>query len=283
MAAGTRVLLEPGDLGRVEPDDRERRLGPEPLDAGAAADPARRRRRRRTRRAAAPRGSRRRPRVRRTGPRRRRCPRRRGRVAIRRERVIRESGTRPPHMPECTAWVRVRTSTSRRTRPRRLVVRAGTPMSQLPLSAITMTSARRSSRCCFRRAGRLSEPTSSSPSTNITTLTGRSSPWTRIAPRWAAMPALSSAAPRRVQPPVALGRLERRGVPVGVVVLGLDVVVGVEQDGRGALARRRLVGDHGRATAVGAGDLARRSPRRRTGRAPPRRCAAPRPRAPGRR
>ena len=33
-----------------------------------------------------------------------------------------------------------------------------------------------------------------------------------------------------VEPPVALGRLERRGVPVGVVVLGLHVVVGVEQD-----------------------------------------------------
>ena len=44
-------------------------------------------------------------------------------------------------MPECTAWVRVRTSTSIRTRPRRLVVSAGTPMSQLPESAITMTSA----------------------------------------------------------------------------------------------------------------------------------------------
>ncbi len=35
-----------------------------------------------------------------------------------------------------------------------------------------------------------------------------------------------------VEPPVALGRLERRGVPVGVVVLGLDVVVGVEQHRR---------------------------------------------------
>ena len=37
-----------------------------------------------------------------------------------------------------------------------------------------------------------------------------------------------------VEPAVALGRLERRGVPVGVVVLGLDVVVGVEQHGRRA-------------------------------------------------
>ena len=56
-------------------------------------------------------------------------------------RVISASGTSPPHMPEWTAWVSVRTSMSTRTRPRRLVVSAGTPMSQLPESAITMTSA----------------------------------------------------------------------------------------------------------------------------------------------
>ena len=37
-----------------------------------------------------------------------------------------------------------------------------------------------------------------------------------------------------VEPVAALGRLERRAVPVGVVVLGLDVVVGVEQHGRRA-------------------------------------------------
>ena len=59
-----------------------------------------------------------------------------------------------------------------------------------------------------------------------------------------------------VETAVALGRLERRGVPVGVVVLRLDVVVGVEQHGRRAVAGRALVGDHRRATAVGAGDLA---------------------------
>ena len=99
-------------------------------------------------------------------------------------------------MPECTAWVSVRTSTSTRTRPRRLVVSAGTPMSQLPESAITMTSASSFDWCSLSSAGRVSEPTSSSPSMNIVTLTGRSSPYTRRAPRWAAMPALSSAAPR---------------------------------------------------------------------------------------
>ncbi len=79
-----------------------------------------------------------------------------------------------------------------------------------------------------------------------------------------------------VEAPVALGRLERRRVPVGVVVLGLDVVVGVEQDRLSALLPRALVRDHGRPAAVGAGDLRPRSPRPRTGRGPPRRCAAPR-------
>ena len=43
--------------------------------------------------------------------------------------------------------------------------------------------------------------------------------------------------------------LPRRGVPVGVVVLRLDVVVGVEQDGRRALGAG-LLGDHGRRRTV---------------------------------
>ena len=99
-------------------------------------------------------------------------------------------------MPECTAWVSVRTSMSARTRPRRLVVSAGTPMSQLPESAMTMTSASSSDLYSSRNASSESEPTSSSPSMNIVTPTGRSSPSARIAARWATMPALSSAAPR---------------------------------------------------------------------------------------
>jgi ornithine--oxo-acid transaminase len=59
-----------------------------------------------------------------------------------------------------------------------------------------------------------------------------------------------------VQPAVALGRLEGRGVPVGVVVLGLDVVVGVEQHGRCVVPGRPLVGDQRRPAAVRAGDPA---------------------------
>ena len=79
-------------------------------------------------------------------------------------------------MPEWTPWPSVRTSMSARTSPRSDVVRAGSPMSQLPESAITITSARSLSWCSLSSAGRVSEPTSSSPSMNITTLTGRSSP-----------------------------------------------------------------------------------------------------------
>ena len=52
-----------------------------------------------------------------------------------------------------------------------------------------------------------------------------------------------------VEAAVALGRLERSGVPRRVVVLGLDVVVGVEQHGRLA-RRRRLARQHGGAPAV---------------------------------
>ena len=99
-------------------------------------------------------------------------------------------------MPEWTPWVSVRTSTVARTSPRRLVVSAGTPMSQLVESAMTMTSARSRSAYSLRKAPSVGEPISSSPSTSTVTPTARSSPSARSAARWAAMPALSSAAPR---------------------------------------------------------------------------------------
>ena len=58
-----------------------------------------------------------------------------------------------------------------------------------------------------------------------------------------------AAAVERARPVGALGRLEGRGVPLGVVVLGLHVVVGVEQHGRRLGVRAALVGDHGRRAA----------------------------------
>ncbi len=158
-------------------------------------------------------------------------------------------------MPEWTAWVRVRTSTSTRTRPRRLVVRAGTPMSQLPLSAITMTSARSSSRCCFSSAGQavgadllLALDEHHDVDRQVVAVDAEGAEVGGDA-------GLVVGGAAGVEAAVALGRLERRGVPVGVVVLGLDVVVGVEQHRRRALAGRLLVRDHRRAAAVGAGDL----------------------------
>ena len=194
-AAGTRVLEAPATFGASRPVIERAGLvhsrstaEPEPIHSrpGAAPDSARSRSSGYSTSAAGPLCS----------PLIATLPSSSCRLAITRLSAISESGTRPPHMPECTAWVSVRTSMSMRTRPRRLVVSAGTPMSQLPESAMTMTSARSDSWCSASSAGSVSEPTSSSPSMNITTLTGRSSPKTRTAPRWAAMPALSSAAPR---------------------------------------------------------------------------------------
>ena len=98
--------------------------------------------------------------------------------------------------------------------------------------------------------GRVSEPTSSSPSTKTMTPTGSSSPKHPQRAEVGDDAGLVVGGAAAVEPVVALGRLERRGVPVGVVALGLDVVVGVEQHGRRAL-RPGLVRDHRRGAAVG--------------------------------
>ena len=68
------------------------------------------------------------------------------------------------------------------------------------------------------------------------------------------MPALSSAAPRAVEPVAPLGRLERLGVPVGGVTRRLHVVVGVEEHGRRS-GRRRPARDDGRGAALDGEDL----------------------------
>ncbi len=194
-AAGTRVLEAPATLGASSPVmlsdglvQRRSTMLSEPIQSmpGTAPDSARSRSSGYSTSAAGPA----------CRPATATLPSSSCRLAISRASVISESGTSPPHMPECTAWVSVRTSMSARTRPRRLVVRAGTPMSQLPESAMTMTSASSSDWYSSRKAPSDSEPTSSSPSMNMVTPTGRSSPSTRIAARCATMPALSSAAPR---------------------------------------------------------------------------------------
>ena len=66
------------------------------------------------------------------------------------------------------------------TRPRRLVVRAGTPTFQLLESATTITSARSSSRWVSRKDRNVGEPASSSPSKKNVTPRPSSSPSTRV-------------------------------------------------------------------------------------------------------
>ena len=123
-----------------------------------------------------------------------------------RDSAVRASGTTPPHMPEWTAWSSVRTSTSQSASSAQRVVSAGVPMSQFPESAITMTSLASRSRYRRRIAGSDCDPDSSSPSMKTVTPTGRSAPCARMAARWAAMPALSSAAPRpNSRPPRSVG------------------------------------------------------------------------------
>ena len=81
-------------------------------------------------------------------------PRRRRRRAGWRAAGTARSARRAPRRRTCRcarAWSSVATSTTTRTMPRSVVVSAGTPMSQLPESAMTMTSAASSSRCSLEQ------------------------------------------------------------------------------------------------------------------------------------
>ena len=176
------------------------------------------------------------------------------RLAITRLSVMIASGTSPPHMPEWTPWPSVRTSMSARTRPRSEVVSAGSPMSQLPESAITITSARSSSWCSFSSAGQrvgadllLALDEEHDVDRQVVAVRPERS-------EVGDDPGLVVGGAAAVEPAVPLGRLERRRVPVDRVVLGLYVVVRVEQHRRRAL-RPRLARDHRRRAAVGADDV----------------------------
>ena len=132
--------------------------------------------------------------------------------------------------------------------PRSEVVSAGTPMSQLPESAITMTSAAISSRCSASSRSSESEPYSSSPS-----MKSDHADRQRVAEgaqrgdvRHDAGLVVGGAA--AVEPAVALDRLERVALPQRQVADRLHVVVGVEQHGRRA-GRGRLAADHRRLPA----------------------------------
>ena len=141
-AAGTRVLLAPSTLGASRPMTASAGLGPQPRRQRSRADPAA------TPASGAGLGAQPVLGVVDVGGRAGVQPGDRD-VAV----VVVQGRDQPGqrdqrvgHQPAPHAGVHgVRegaTSTSTRTRPRRLVVRAGTPMSQLPESAITMTSAR---------------------------------------------------------------------------------------------------------------------------------------------
>ena len=88
------------------------------------------------------------------------------------------------------------------TRPRRVVVSAGSPIAQLPESAITITSAASRSLCASRNASSVGEPTSSSPSINSVTPTGGAPSCARSAARCAAMPGLVVGGAAAVEPAV---------------------------------------------------------------------------------
>ena len=110
------------------------------------------------------------------------------------------SGTAPPNMPECRAWVSVRTRRVNRALPRSATVSPGVSLSQLLESATTIRSAARASRLSVRNWPNEREPYSSSPSTKRLTPSPKSAPSTRrttfSAVRWVSTPALSSAVPR---------------------------------------------------------------------------------------
>ena len=114
----------------------------------------------------------------------------------------------------------------------------GSPSFQLPLSAMTITSARISSASRSTTSSSRWRPFSSEPSISTLTCTGGLPPYARSAARWAAIPDLSSAAPRPYRRPLLERRRERVGVPA-LGRRGLDVVVGVEQDGRPRARRSR--------------------------------------------
>ena len=157
------------------------------------------------------------------------------------------SGTAPPNMPLWIPWSRVRTVSTTRIMPRNVVVSAGSPTAQLVESARTIASARSFSPCRSRMVPRLSEPISSSPSTKTVTPTGKRAgvgAQGRDVGHHAGLVVGDAAG---VDPAVTLGRLERRAVPVGLGPGGLDVVVGVQHDGRCALGPVDVSDDGGSA------------------------------------
>ncbi len=143
---------------------------------------------------------------------------------------------------------------SARTRPRSEVVSAGSPMSQLPESAITITSARELVVVLLQQRR---EGVGADLLLALDEHHDVDRQVVAVRPDRAEVgddPGLVVGGAAAVEPVAPLGRLERRRVPVGRVVLGLDVVVRVEQHRRRTL-RPGLLGDHRRRAAVRAHDV----------------------------
>ncbi len=156
------------------------------------------------------------------------------RLASSRTSALSASGTTPPHMPECRPWSSVATSTTQSASPRSDTVSDGISVLQLSESAMTMTSAASRSRCAAssaaqrRRAGLLLA-LDEDRDAHRRVAAERAD---RRQMRCDAGLVVGGAA--AVEPAVALGRLERRRVPLAAVALGLHVVVGVQQHRRRA-------------------------------------------------
>ena len=118
------------------------------------------------------------------------------------------------------------------TMPRRLTVAAGTPTAALPVSQTRIASARSRSAWSGTKASRPPVPCSSDPSTTSLRLTGsvvaEGAQGREVHDDVALAVGGSAAVPAAVD----LGQLERRRPPGVLVERRLDVVVGVEQDGR---------------------------------------------------
>ena len=109
---------------------------------------------------------------------------------------------------------------------------------------MTITSAASASRWAASKRPRDGDPDSSSPSTKTVDADRRLA---AVRPKRRQMrcdTGLVVGAAPAVQPPVALGRLEGRRVPLAAVAFGLYVVVRVQQH-RGRARGRGMPGDHG--------------------------------------
>ena len=195
------------------------------------------------------------------------------------------SGTAPPNMPECEACSRVRTRSVKRVLPRSETVRAGVLSSQLPESATTITSARRSAALSERNCANEREPglLLALEEQHDAEVEVRSDRFGQRAERGDVRhdPGLVVGGAAAVQAAAADRRLEGRRLPERLVADRLHVMVGVEQDRRPAVARRPGGEDGGLprfgGLRDGRSDGCRRSRRgrcRARARPRPRRCAA---------